>query len=502
MTGSQESVADGQASSAASIARPRGGASAGCRLDLSSPRRIHVVGIGGAGMSAIAGVLSRSGHQVSGSDLKETPSVERLRAMGIRVERGHRSENVGDVDAVAISTAVPATNPEVVWAAEKDIPVLSRADVLSAICDTRRTISVAGTHGKTTTSSMVTLALMASGYSPSAIIGGDVNEIGSGFVWSDSDLLVVEADESDGTFLRLASDVLVVTNVEPDHLDYYGSVEALRDSFAEAVRGVAEFAVLCTDDPGAAALADPNRSVTYGTTPGADYRIANLRPGRSNCTFSVVRRGEELGEVCLPVPGVHNALNATAAVAVSCELGADFGVVADALGRFGGVSRRFEFRGESRGVTFVDDYAHLPTEVRSAIAAACDGGWQRVVCVFQPHRYSRTAALWNEFGDAFDAADILVLTDIYPAGEDPVPGVTGRLVVDAVLSHLGELRGLPAESGQATRLGPVLWAPRRDELVELLGDMLKEGDLCLTLGAGDLTSLPDTLGDVLRGSPG
>ncbi len=455
-------------------------------LDLRTPHRLHVVGIGGAGMSAIATVLVGMGHQVSGSDLKESPGLDRLRALGVDVSVGHDAANLGDVDAVAISTAVPATNPEVVAAHARSIAVLSRADVLVAICATRRTVAVAGTHGKTTTSSMVALALREAGFSPSAIIGGDVNEIGSGAVWSDGELLVVEADESDGTFLRLGASIVVVTNVEPDHLDHYGSVAALESAFAEVLAGATDLAVVCADDPVAAALARRSGAVTYGTAPGATYRIVDLVGERSGCRFALERRGERLGTVVLPTPGAHNARNATAAVAVACELGAPFEAVAAALGRFGGVARRFEFRGEAAGVTFVDDYAHLPTEVRAAIDAAVDGGWERVVCVFQPHRYSRTAALWSDFADAFDRADVLVLTEIYAAGEEPRPGVTGKLVLDAVLEHD------PWRS--------VGWAPRREDLEAYLLATLAPGDLCLTLGAGDLTSLPDVLVERLRRS--
>lgn len=448
-------------------------------LDLSTPRHVHVVGIGGAGMSAIATVLARMGHRVQGSDLKDSAGLERLRALGVSVRIGHDADHLRDAEALAISTAVADSNPEVRAARDRGLPVLSRAEVLAAICGTRRTVAVAGTHGKTTTSSMVTLALREGGLAPSAIIGGDVNEIGSGAIWSDGNLLVVEADESDGTFLHLRPAVLVVTNVEPDHLDHYGSVDALHDAFAAAMGHASEFVLVCADDPVARGLGLAVGANSYGTDETATYRIVDLVGARSGSTFSIVHDGKRLGQVSLPVPGAHNARNAAAAVAVACELGAGFSSAAAALGRFGGVARRFEFRGEARGVTFIDDYAHLPSEVRAALQAAGDGKWERVVCVFQPHRYTRTAAVWQDFAGAFSGADVLVLTDIYPAGEQPLPGVTGRLVLEAVLAHDPEAQ--------------VRWAPRREDLESLLTDLLRPGDLCLTLGAGDLTSLPTVL---------
>jgi UDP-N-acetylmuramate--alanine ligase len=449
-------------------------------LDLATTSHIHIhiVGIGGAGMSAIATVLHAMGHTVSGSDLKDGPTLARLRASGMRVTIGHDAANVADADVLAISTAVPERNPEVVAARAAGIRVLSRAEVLVAICDTRRTVAIAGTHGKTTTSSMLALALREAGLEPSAIIGGDVNEIGTNALWGDGDLLVVEADESDGTFLRLEPALVIVTNVEPDHLDHYGSVAALEEAFG-AFLASAERAVVCADDPVAARLGAGTGAVSYGTDATATYRIDDLVTDRAGSTFTVRRDGVALTQVSLPVPGAHNARNATAALAAGVELGAPAELLGAALGRFGGVARRFERRGSAAGVTFIDDYAHLPTEVRAALAAARDGAWERIVCVFQPHRYSRTAAVWRDFGAAFDDADLLVLTDIYAAGETPLPGVTGMLVVDAVLAH---------DAGRDLR-----WAARFDDLEAVLLETLRPGDLCLTLGAGDLTALPDVL---------
>ena len=447
-------------------------------LDLTVRRRIHVVGAGGAGMSAIAIVLASMGHEVTGSDLKDSAQLQRLDALGIGVVVGHRAENVGDVDAVTTSTAVPPTNPEVMAARERGIPVLPRAKTLAAITATRRTAAVAGTHGKTTTSSMLALVLVEAGLRPSFIVGGELNEIGSGAVWDEGEWLVVEADESDGTFLELHPEVAVVTSVEPDHLEHYGGFEALRASF-DRFLGSSHARVVCADDPVAASLATHGLTTTYGTSVSAEYRMLDVAGGRSGIGFMVEHGGEVLGEVVLPVPGLHNARNACGALVAGLCLGAPFEAGARALARYGGVARRFQFRGERGGVTFVDDYAHLPTEVRAALSAARDGGWRRVVCVFQPHRFSRTAALWADFADAFVDADVVVVTDVYAAGETPRPGVSGKLVVQAVLD---------AHPGSA-----VAYLPSRQDWAPYLARILRPGDLCLTLGAGDLTLLPDEL---------
>lgn len=447
-------------------------------LDLTEARRIHVVGVGGAGMSAIASTLGAMGHTVSGSDLKDSRTVDRLTASGLRVAIGHDASNVPDDTAlVAVSTAIPDTNPEVVEARRRGVPVVRRAEVLAGIAARRDTVAVAGTHGKTTTSSMLVLVLIEAGLAPSFIVGGDLNEIGSGAAWDDGRWMVVEADESDGTFLELPRHAAIVTNVEPDHLEHHGSWEALQQAFITFVADTPGPVVLCADDPGSAGLAaSATFPVTYGVAAEADYRLVDVTSDRSGTRFGLERGGARLGDIHLPVAGVHNARNAAAAVACAVELGAPFDACASALARFAGVARRFEHRGEAGGVHFVDDYAHLPTEVAAAIAAAVDGGWGRVVCVFQPHRYSRTEALWRDFADAFDGADVVVVTDVYPSGEAPRPGVTGRLVVDAVLAAHPDLA--------------VVYRPGLNDVVEWLTAELKPGDLCLTLGAGDLTTVP------------
>ena len=451
-------------------------------LDLREPKHVHVVAIGGAAMSAIASILTSLGHRVSGSDLQDSPVVERLRATGLDVHVGHAAANVpAATDFVAVSTAIRETNPEVIAAHDRGIPVYSRLEVMRAICATKRTIGVAGTHGKTTTTSMLALVLTEAGLRPSYLVGGQLTKLGSGVAWTDGDLFVVEADESDGTFLALGAEAVIVTSVEADHLDQYGDVEAIEHAFAQFVEAATGPRLVCIDDPGAAKLASAvgTSVTTYGTASDADYRIADLETGRSHAKFTVEISGDRRVAVELPVPGAHNARNATAAIALSHEFGVDPDVAAAALARYGGVSRRFEFRGERNGVTFVDDYAHNPGKVAAVLAAAKAGGWTRVVAVFQPHLYSRTFDLAAEFGRSFGDADVVVVTDIYGAREDPRPGVTGELIVDAIRS---------TDPDQT-----VVWAPGRPELAENVRALLQPGDLCITLGAGDVNAIHDEL---------
>ena len=453
-------------------------------LDLSTPQRLHVVGVGGPGMSAIALVLAEMGHTVSGSDIREQPVLDRLRAAGVDVRIGHRREHVEGVDAVTASTAIPARNLELDHALAVGVPVLRRAGMLASICARARSLAVAGTHGKTTTSSMLTLVLAEAGWRPSFVVGGDVNDMGTGAQWTGGEWLVVEADESDGTHLELPLHGTILTNVEVDHLDHYGTFDAIVDGFRRYVGQVAGPKVLCHDDRVCATLASELAAagvagtLTYGLEPGADYRAVDVRPERGALRFAIERRGERLGEIELPLRGLHNVANATAVVAMADAVGIEFAPVAAALARFGGVARRFDIRGADGGVTLVDDYAHLPTEIAAVLAAARSSGdgWRRVVAVFQPNRYNRMVTLSPEYRDAFVDADVVVLTDIYASGTTPIPGVTGKLVVDAVLdAHPG------------TR---VVWLPRRPDVVEFLAGELGDGDVCISMGCGDISSLP------------
>jgi UDP-N-acetylmuramate--alanine ligase len=453
-------------------------------IDLSEPRRIHVVGVGGSGMSAIATVLVAMGHTVSGSDARDSAVLAGLRRAGVSTVVGHAAANVAGVDVVAASTAVPADNPELSAARAAGAVVLRRAETLAAICATRRTLAVGGTHGKTTTTAMLALALREAGLEPSFIVGGEVSGLGGGAAWgAGGGWFVVEADESDGTFTELGAEGVVVTNVEPDHLDHHGTFEALQEAFDRFLAEARGPRVVCADDPVAARLAASADCLTYGTDPGATYRLDGVVSSRSGVAATVVHDGAELGRLEVPLPGLHNARNAAGALVAALAVGARFEDAARGLAAFAGVRRRFEHRGEVAGVTFVDDYAHLPSEVSAALEAARAGGYGRVVCVFQPHRYTRTAALWRDFATAFDDADVLAVTDVYAAGQAPLPGITGKLVVDAVL-----------DAGPRRR---VAWLPGRSDVLAWLAAELRPGDLCLTLGAGDLTTVPDEVGPLL-----
>lgn len=449
-------------------------------LDLSAPRHLHVTNVAGAGMSAVAVLLAQMGHHVSGHDPSTTsPFLVRLRELGVPVASGAGPSLPEDVDAVIVSTATPADHPDVLAARAGGVPIVHRSGALAAICARRRVAAIAGTHGKTTTSALLATILQGAGISPGWVVGARVGGLGASADWGDAaGPLVVEADESDGTFLALGAQAAIVTNVEPDHLEHWGGEDALRQGFAAFVEALQGPAVLCCDDPGAAALVPAARDPwTYGTTAGADYEVRGVSVEGTGVRFAL-HHGDEVVEVKVPAaPGLHNARNAAGALALAHRLGVPLAVGAAALAGFRGVARRFELRGHSAGVAFVDSYDHLPTEISAALAAATAGGWRRVVCCFQPHRYSRTAALWPTFADAFVDADRLVVTDVYPAGEAPRPGVTGKLIVDAVL--------------EAHPWAEVAWMPRLDDAVAYLAATLRPGDLCLTLGAGDLTAVPD-----------
>ena len=390
------------------------------------------------------------------------------------------------MDAVITSTATPIDHPQVVEAQRAGVPVLHRSAALAALCAGRRTIAVAGTHGKTTTSALLATVLAEAGEAPGWVVGAEVAGLGRSAAWGGDGPLVVEADESDGTFLALGAWGAIVTNVEPDHLEHWGGEAQLRAAFAGFVAGLDGPAVLCADDPGASALAEhARRPVTYGTSSASDYRIAEIATVGTGVGFVLEHEGDRVTVQVPAAPGAHNARNAAAALALAHQLGMDLQTAAAALGRFRGVARRFEVRGEAAGVVLVDSYDHLPTEVAAALAAARAGGWRRVVCCFQPHRYSRTEALGRTFADCFADADLLLVTGIYPAGEAPRAGVSGKIVVDAVLD--------------AHPWKHVAWLPTLDDVVAYLAGVLRAGDLCLTLGAGDLTTVPDR---VLRGLAG
>ena len=446
--------------------------------------RIHMIGIGGAGMSGIAEVLGSRGHEVSGSDLKESAYTRRLREAGITVFIGHATEQVGGADQVVISTAIPKTNPELLEARRRSIPVLPRAAALASILEGNRGIAVAGTHGKTTTTSMTAHVLKSLGENPTALVGGELNDIGSNVAFGRSDLVVAEADESDRSFLYLRPQAAVVTNVEFDHPDFYSSFDDVVETFTKFLDALPPdgHLIACADDPTCLQLAAkaPCPATTYGITAGglrAEVLTAN--------SYRLVEGGEDRGVVELGVYGRHNVLNSLAAVAVARWLGHDAYEAALTLKGFGGVRRRFQLKGERGEVRVVDDYAHHPTELSATLEAArstmTNGG--RVIAVFQPHRYSRTRALYKEFGGSFGAADAVVITEVYGAGEMPEPGVNGKLIVDAIC----ETPGHPE----------VFYLPQQGAIPRVLRDVSEAGDLVLTLGAGDISLVGEELLELL-----
>jgi UDP-N-acetylmuramate--alanine ligase len=446
-------------------------------LDLAAVHRLHITNIGGAGMSAIATLLLEMGHPVTGHEpADDTPFLAGLRALGVEITTGEPAP-LPEVDAVVVSTATPDDHPHVVAARAAGIPVRHRAAVLAAIGRARATVAVAGTHGKTTTSALLATLLTAAGREPGFIVGAEVAGLGRNAAWGGGGPLVAEADESDGSFLALGARAAIVTNVEPDHLEHWGGERELRAAFERFVASLEGSAVLCVDDPGSAALIQhAAHPVTYGTASGADYQVDDVATEGTGVRFSIRHDGEVAAVTVPAAPGIHNARNAAAAVAMAHTLGVSLADAAHALAGFRGVARRFEVRGEAAGVVLVDSYDHLPAEVGAALAAARDGQWNRVVCCFQPHRYSRTEALGRSFADCFGDADLLAVTGIYAAGEAPRAGVTGKIVVDAVL--------------EAHPWKHVAWLPTLDDVVSYLGSVLRPGDLCLTLGAGDLTTIP------------
>ncbi len=448
-------------------------------VDLAQPQRLHVVGVGGPGMSAIAIVLAEMGHEVSGSDIRDRPVLDRVRAAGVTVNVGHDRSVVEGCSAITASTAVPERNIELVAARERGITVLRRAGMLASICAMARSLGVAGTHGKTTTTSMLMLILAEAALRPSFVVGGDVTDMGTGAQWTGGEWLVVEADESDGTHVELPLYGTILTNVEVDHLDHYGSFEGIVDGFDRYLSQTPGPKVLCIDDPVCALLAARHDAITYGTSEGAYFRAVNVRAHSGASRFDVVRAGERLGEVNLPLRGTFNVRNATAALAMAMSIGVSFVDAANSLARFGGVARRFDIRGYDDGATLVDDYAHLPGEIAATLGGArhSGDGWQRVVAVFQPNRFNRMAVMWADYRDAFVDADLVVLTEIYPSGTTPIPGVSGKLVVNAVLD--------------AHPTAHVVWLPRRDDLIDYLARQLRQGDVCISMGCGDVASLPD-----------
>ncbi len=453
---------------------------------------IHFVGIGGIGMSGIAEVMHNLGYTVQGSDIADSASVERLRGRGIAVTIGHAAENVAGVAVVVTSTAVRRTNPEVAAALEARIPVVRRAEMLAELMRLKNTVAVAGTHGKTTTTSMIACLLDAGGVDPTVINGGIINSYGSNARLGASDWMVVEADESDGSFLRLDGTIAVVTNIDPEHLDHYGSFEGVKEAFVEFIENVPFYgaAVLCLDHPevqGVISRVRDRRVITYGFSAQADVRGEAVTPYPGGNRFDVSIRERDgavrrIEGIELPMPGRHNVQNALAAVAVSVEMGCPDEVIRSGFAHFGGVRRRFTKVGEVAGALVIDDYGHHPVEIRAVLAAAREGGTGRVIAVAQPHRYTRLGDLMDEFQTAFNDADMVYVAPVYAAGEEPIEGVDS----DALVA------GLKARGHRAAQTisGP-------GELADTLAAIITEGDLVVCLGAGDITKWAAGLADAI-----
>ncbi|NOY52465.1 MAG: UDP-N-acetylmuramate--L-alanine ligase [Deltaproteobacteria bacterium] len=445
-------------------------------------RKVHFVGIGGSGMNGIAEVLINLGHRVSGSDLKETAVTERLRDLGAQVYLGHCEANVKDVDVVVISSAVSRDNPEVRSAEARLIPVIRRAEMLAELMRMKYGIAVAGAHGKTTTTSMIATVLGYGGIDPTIVIGGRLNSLGSNARLGQSDFLVAEADESDGSFLQLSPTVAVVTNIDAEHLDFYGSLEKIESTFLEFINKVPFYglSILCVDDLHVQGLIPgvKKRFFTYGTSAQVDLRASRIRQNGLKSFFEVTLCGKSIGEFELGAPGLHNVLNALAAIAVGVELGLTPDVIREGLTTYAGVQRRFTLVGEAGGIRIVDDYGHHPTEIQATLSVARGMQAGRVVTIFQPHRYTRTRDHLEEFATAFNQTDLLVLTEIYAAGETPIPGVTAE----------GLMRGIQGHGHRDVTL-----IPKKEEIVDHLLSRLQPGDLVLTLGAGDIYKVGEEL---------
>jgi UDP-N-acetylmuramate--alanine ligase len=444
---------------------------------------IHFIGIGGIGMSGIAEVLSNLGYTVQGSDAADGYNLDRLRKNGVTVTVGHKAENIGSAAVVVVSSAIKRDNPELVAARAQRIPVVRRAEMLAELMRLKSCVAIAGTHGKTTTTTMVATLLDAGGLDPTVINGGIINAYGTNARLGAGDWMVVEADESDGTFLKLPTDVVIVTNIDPEHLDHFKTFEAVQEAFRNFVENVPfyGFAVMCTDHPVVQDMVghiEDRRIVTYGQNPQADVRLTDLVPMGGGSKFKVVIRDRksdttrEISDITLPMPGRHNASNATAAIAVAHELGVSDEAIRKALAGFGGVKRRFTKTGEWNGVTVIDDYGHHPVEIAAVLKAARESTNGRIIAVVQPHRYSRLQSLFEEFCTCFNDADAVVVAEVYPAGEPPIPGIDRDHFVAGLRAH-GHREVFPLSDA--------------GELAKLVRGEAKSGDLVVCLGAGNIT---------------
>jgi UDP-N-acetylmuramate--alanine ligase len=452
------------------------------------PQHLHFTGIGGIGMSGIAEVLLTLGYTISGSDLKMTAITERLAQLGATIYEGHAAENIAGAKVLVISSAVDAENPELVEARRLQIPIIPRGELLAELMRLKYGIAVAGSHGKTTTTSMLATILNHAGMDPTVVVGGRLSTIGNTNARiGQSELLVVESDESDGSFLKLSPILAIVTNIDREHLDHYPSIQHIRNAFTEFLNKVPFYgaAFLCIDDENVQQILPSirRRAITYGTSAQADYQISELSCTHLSCVFRLHFGDQDLGEFHLHVPGVHNVMNATAAVAVARELEVDVDVIRAGLAEFSGVDRRFQIRGQERGVTVVDDYGHHPTEVKATLAAARQCRYNRVLMIFQPHRYTRTMHLMDEFARAFHQADSVYLLDIYAASEKPIEGVNAAALAERI---------------RAFGHRSVEYVGTQEAAVEAVLGAVQEGDVVITQGAGSVWQAGDRILEALR----
>ncbi|APH72769.1 UDP-N-acetylmuramate--L-alanine ligase [Aquibium oceanicum] len=458
---------------------------------------VHFIGIGGIGMSGIAEVLHNLGYEVQGSDQSESANVQRLRDKGIRVFVGHAAENLGAAEVVVVSTAIRKTNPELMAAREKLLPIVRRAEMLAELMRFRQAVAIGGTHGKTTTTSMVATLLDAGGLDPTVINGGIINAYGTNARMGAGEWMVVEADESDGTFLKLPAEIAVVTNIDPEHLDHYGSFDKVRDAFRQFVENVPfyGFGVMCIDHPEVQSLVsriEDRRIVTYGGNPQAGVRFENLATDGAASTFDVVVRNRKSGEITeirglrLPMPGRHNVSNATAAIAVAHELGISADDIRKGLLSFGGVKRRFTPTGEWNGVRIFDDYGHHPVEIKAVLRAAREAAKGRVVAIAQPHRFTRLRDLFDDFSSCFNEADTVMIAPVYPAGEDPIEGISSEALVARIRAG-------------GHRDARFLEGP--DAIAPSIRQVARDGDFVIFLGAGNITQWAYQLPKDLGGMP-
>jgi len=455
---------------------------------LQKKHKIHFVGIGGIGMSGIAEVLLNLDYVVSGSDLHESDATRRLRSLGAHLFVGHQEENLsGNPSVVVISTAVKYSNPEVLEARRRHIPVIPRAEMLAELMRMKYGVAVAGSHGKTTTTSLIAAVLSTAGLDPTLVIGGRVHMFGTNAKMGEGEILVAEADESDGSFLLLSPTIAVVTNIDREHLDFHQTMERLNESFLAFINKVPFYglAVLCIDDANVHGLSAKARKrfTTYGLSAEAEFSARDLKMSSDGVEFTVLQDGKSLGKLRLKLPGRHSATNALAAVAVASELEIPFAHVVEAMAAFSGIHRRFELKGESNGIMVIDDYGHHPSEIRATIGAIRDSWNRPLTVVFQPHRFTRTRDLFDEFLTAFEGSDRLVLTEIYPAGEDPIAGVTGEALYQAI-KRKGHL--------------DVQFIADKNQIVRHMAGKLNRGDIALTLGAGDIYKVGEALVEALK----